>query len=318
MTIGSSVRHRRILIPFAAALLLAAATACAGPPAADQAAAPPERTPRSGDPAPPDHHSAVLPGRAGQEEDNAQAAVARQASVRGQKLAAAQRWGLAAPPRTAPPPPGTRPALIAGTNVLLHDGVPPVVYRVPTDQPVVFLTIDDGAEKDRELVRMLDDLKIPVSIFLSDYLARADYGYFRELQEQGAGINNHTINHPDLRRLDAAQQQQEICGQQDRLERELDTRPALFRPPYGEYTDATLQTAAGCGIRAIPLWTEEAFPDRIEWRYDDQRLHPGDIILTHFRAPGADWQGTMAQMLRRVIDTATAQGFALAGLDDYL
>ncbi|MFJ1703727.1 polysaccharide deacetylase family protein [Kitasatospora sp. NPDC088346] len=307
-----------MLIPCTAALLLTA-TACTGQSPGDRTtAATPARTPHSGDPVPPAQRPAALPGRAGQEEDNAQAAVARQASARDQALAAAGRWGLAARPLTAPPPPATRPELVASTNVLLHDGVPPVVYRVPTDWPVVFLTIDDGAAKDPELVRMLGDLKVPVSIFLSDYLARTDYGYFRQLQAQGAGVNNHTINHPDLRRLDAAQQRQEICGQRDRLEQELHTRPALFRPPYGEYTDTTLQTAAACDVRAIPLWTEEAFPDRIEWRYDDQRLHPGDIILTHFRDPGTDWQGTMAQMLRRVIDTATAQGFALARLDDYL
>ncbi|MER8184542.1 polysaccharide deacetylase family protein [Kitasatospora sp. NPDC094015] len=301
------------MLPWVALVL--AAGACAAPPGAAPAA-PPERT-RSGEPVPPLARPAALPGRAVQEEDDAQAARARRATVQQQALATAQRWGLAALPLAAPPPPATKPELVAGYHVKTAAGLPPVVLRVPTDRPVVFLTIDDGAEKDPELVRMLADLKVPVSVFLSDYLARSDYDYFRGLQALGISINNHTINHPDLRRLDDEQQRQEICGQQDRLERETGTRPTLFRPPFGEYTEASLRVAASCGITAAPLWNEEAFPDRIDYRYEDHQLHAGDIILTHFRG-AAEWQGTMAQMLRRVIDTATAQGFALARLDDYL
>ncbi|MEU9128479.1 polysaccharide deacetylase family protein [Kitasatospora sp. NPDC048540] len=316
MTVRSSARRRTLV---GCAALLLASTACAALPDGDDrtTAAAPERR-HSGDPLPPAARPVVvLPGRALQEEDSAQAAEARQASARGEALATAQRWGLAALPLAAPPPPPTKPELTAGPHVKVQDGAPPVVYRVPTDRPVVFLTIDDGAEKDPELLRMLADLRVPVSVFLSDYLARADYGYFRRLHAQGVTINNHTIDHPDLRTLAADRQQQEICGQQDRLEEEIGTRPTLFRPPYGEYTDVSLRTAAGCGITAVPLWNEEAFPDHMDYRYDDRRLHAGDIILTHFRGPSL-WNGDMTQMLRRVIDTATAQGFALARLDDYL
>jgi peptidoglycan/xylan/chitin deacetylase (PgdA/CDA1 family) len=46
-------------------------------------------------------------------------------------------------------------------------------------------------------------------------------------------------------------------------------------------------------------------------------LHPGDIILTHFRGR-AEWAGTMTDVLRRVLRTVDEQGFALALLDDYL
>ncbi|WP_404870255.1 polysaccharide deacetylase family protein [Kitasatospora griseola] len=261
---------------------------------------------------------AVPQGAAGQEVNGRLGVAERESRQQQAELAAARHWGLAALPLKAPVAPAEKPELVAGPNVLLADGLPPVVRRVPTEDNVVFLTVDDGATKDPEFAEMAADLDVPLSVFLSDYLARSDYDYFRAMRDRGVSVNNHTINHPDLRRLGADALRREICGQQDRLEQEIGTRPWLFRPPYGEYTTAALRTAASCGVTAVALWTEEAFPDHLEYRYSDEKLHPGDIILTHFRDPAPGWKGTMADMLRRVIDTATAEGFAIGRLEDYL
>ncbi|MDI2129773.1 polysaccharide deacetylase family protein [Yinghuangia seranimata] len=251
----------------------------------------------------------------------ADAAAKQQADAQAKAAAraeAAKRWGVAKTPLAAPPPPATKPALAPGApGVKIRPGLPPVVYRVPTTDKVVFLTVDDGAEKDREFTRMIRELGIPISAFVTDYLARGDYGYFRELKDQGVAINNHTLHHPDLRRLGDDAQQSEICGQQASLQQQIGVRPRLFRPPFGEYTEESLRIAGSCGVTAVPLWNEEAFPDRMEYRYGDHLLKPGDIILTHFRGPDV-WRGDMRDMLRRVLQVVTDQGFALARLDDYL
>ncbi|NEE47128.1 polysaccharide deacetylase family protein, partial [Streptomyces sp. SID8455] len=73
-----------------------------------------------------------------------------------------------------------------------------------------------------------------------------------------------------------------------------------FRPPYGNYNRDTLVVAKSCGITAVPLWSAEAFADHMEWREWDRDLHPGDIVLTHFRGKG-DWKGTMPDMIRLVM-----------------
>ncbi|WP_371477672.1 polysaccharide deacetylase family protein [Kitasatospora sp. NBC_00315] len=259
----------------------------------------------------------MLPGAARRQESNsADAAALRAAAVR-QARESVRAWGLDESPLRAPRPPAGPSELPAAQGVVLRPGLPPVVSRIPTTDRVVFLTVDDGAEKDPEFARMTRELGVPFTAFVSDYLARSDYGYFRGLAEQGDPVQNHTLNHRDMRKLTYEQQRQEICGQQDELEREIGVRPRLFRPPYGEYTTDTLRAAASCGIESAVLWNEEAFADHMEWRYADQRLHPGDIILTHFRG-AALWKGTMPDMLREVLNTVTGQGFALALLDDYL
>ncbi|MEU5524592.1 polysaccharide deacetylase family protein [Streptomyces sp. NPDC047860] len=237
------------------------------------------------------------------------------------RVAAAKRWGLQRVPLTAPAPPERKPRITTrdGFEVDGHRrlGLPPVFTTVPTKEKILFLTIDDGDEKDPAFLRMMSELKIPYTAFLSDYLVKEDYGYFKKMQDRGVGLHNHTLHHPYLPALSRARQKREICGMQKVIEKHYGRRPALFRPPYGNYDKNTLRAAKACGITHVPLWNEEVFVDRWEYREWDRSLHPGDIVLSHFRGRD-DWKGTMPDMVRRFLDKVTAEGYAVARLEDYL
>ncbi|WP_406725969.1 polysaccharide deacetylase family protein [Streptomyces sp. GD-15H] len=237
------------------------------------------------------------------------------------RVAVAKRWGLKQVPLTAPPAPEEKPRITTrkGFEVDGHRelGLPPVFTTVPTDEKVVFLTIDDGAEKDPAFLRMMSELKIPYTAFLSDYVIKEDYGYFERMRNRGVGLNNHTLNHPYLPGLSYARQKREICGMQDVIEERYGHRPVLFRPPFGNYNKDTLRAAKSCGIEYAPLWNEEVFVDRWDYREWDRDLRPGDIVLTHFRGRN-EWKGTMSDMIRRFLDKVTAEGYAVGRLEDYL
>ncbi|MFG3406400.1 polysaccharide deacetylase family protein [Streptomyces sp. NPDC048142] len=235
------------------------------------------------------------------------------------RAVAAKKWKLDKTPLAAPEPPRTKPRITTRKGFEVRDdaGLPPVFTTVPTKEKIVFLTIDDGAEKDPELLRMMTELDIPYSAFLSDYVTNDDYGYFKKMQKRGVVISNHTLNHRYLPGLSYAEQKREICGQQEKILKHYGKRPTLFRPPYGNYNRDTLVVAKSCGITAVPLWSSEAFPDHMEWREWDRDLHPGDIVLTHFRGK-EDWKGSMPDMIRRVMKTITDKGYAVAKLEDYV
>ncbi|WP_432134966.1 MULTISPECIES: polysaccharide deacetylase family protein [unclassified Streptomyces] len=237
------------------------------------------------------------------------------------RVAAARHWRLKRVPLTPPAPPAHKPRITTrkGFEVDDHEklGLPPVFTTVPTKDKVVFLTIDDGAEKDPAFLRMMRELDVPYTAFLSDYLVKEDYGYFKKMQRAGITLNNHTLHHPYLPALSYARQKREICGMQDVIEKHYGKRPLLFRPPYGNYNQDTLRAAKSCGVKYAPLWDEEVFVDHWEYREWDRDLHPGDIVLTHFRGRN-DWKGTMPDMVRRFLDMVTAKGYAVARLEDYL
>ncbi|WP_326767261.1 polysaccharide deacetylase family protein [Streptomyces sp. NBC_01591] len=318
---GGSGGHRPACAVLAALLVAAVGSGCAsgaGGQAGDTGhrdrplAGNPGQEPAAGHPGGPGQRAGQgrVPGGA---HENAQFSPAVRAAL-------AKKWGLEKPPLIAPQPPAVKPRITTREGFEVEggdDSLPPVFTTVPTKDRVVFLTMDDGSEKDPELLQMMDELDIPYSAFLSDYEVSDNYGYFGEAQRLGVTLNNHTLNHPYLPGLSYAEQEREICDQQDIIEKQFGKRPILFRPPYGNYNGDTLRIAKSCGIKAVPLWNAEAFPDRMEWREEDEDLHPGDIILTHFRGRG-EWDGSMADLVRAVMKTVTDRGYAVARLEDYV
>ncbi|WP_164411530.1 polysaccharide deacetylase family protein [Streptomyces salinarius] len=262
-------------------------------------------------------------GRQGPEAAPARAAdaAAKAREARAALVAAAKRWNLEKVPLTAPAPPEKKPVIKAREGFEVdgqeEDGLPPVFTTVPTKEKIVFLTIDDGAEKDPAFLKMMSELKIPYTVFLTDDEIKDDYGYFKKMQARGVTLNNHTLSHPYLPALSYEEQKHEICGMQDVMEKHYGKRPVLFRPPFGNYNRDTLRAAKSCGIKYAPIWSEEVYVDHWEYREWDQDLHPGDIVLTHFRGEN-DWDGTMTDMVRRFLDRITADGYAVARLEDYL
>ncbi|MER5988815.1 polysaccharide deacetylase family protein [Streptomyces sp. NPDC001787] len=307
------MKRRRPVSSVLVALLVAViGSGCAAGPEGGDAGAPDKRGgAASGQPGGP----AQQAGPARAPDTYAQEAERKQAA----RAVAAKKWGLAGVPLAAPAPPAVKPRITTreGFEVTDGDALPPVFTTVPTKERIVFLTMDDGAEKDPELLRMMTELDIPYSAFLSDYVINDDYGYFAQMQKRGVTLNNHTLNHRYLPGLSYGEQKKEICDQQAKIEKRYGKRPTLFRPPYGNYNRDTLAVAKSCGVTAVPLWSAEAFPDHMEWREWDRDLHPGDIILTHFRGR-EDWKGSMPDMIRRVMKTITDKGYAVARLEDYV
>ncbi|MCF2530094.1 polysaccharide deacetylase family protein [Yinghuangia soli] len=256
-------------------------------------------------------HGLDVPGTASAENPNGAGSQGGSgAPAPGDAAAAAARWGLE-PLRAAPPAPAVKP-------VKADPAAPPVVKRIPTDQKIVFVTIDDGAEKDPKFVEMMRDLKVPFTMFLNDTYVRQDPGYFRKLQELGNSVQNHTLDHPNMVKLGPDAQKREICGNSDRIEAEYGTRPYLFRPPFGNYNSTTVQAAGGCGVGAIILWREAMQIGDMQYVDADKTLKPGDVILAHFRGP-SDLKGkTMTQMMANLLRKIQAQGFAVARLEDYV
>ncbi|WP_327289181.1 polysaccharide deacetylase family protein [Streptomyces sp. NBC_01198] len=227
------------------------------------------------------------------------------------RAAGFRKWGLPLLP-PPPAPPAVKP-------IRTGDGKIPAVSDIPTTQKIVFLTFDDGAEKDPKFVGMMRDLKIPFTMFLTDDIIKNDYGFFRPLQALGNTIENHTLSHPDLHGRTLAQQKHEICTQQQKLTHEYGKVPGLFRPPYGNYNTDTRAAVKSCGgLRAMILWRESMQIKKVQFQRPDKKFHPGDIILAHFRGPAQLKGETMTKMVANLLRQISSQGFTLARLEDYV
>jgi peptidoglycan/xylan/chitin deacetylase (PgdA/CDA1 family) len=210
---------------------------------------------------------------------------------------AATGAGAPAPERTA----SVRP-------LVATPGMAPVITRVDTTDPVVFVTIDDGFTRTPEMITTLEELDMPVTLFLVDHALQDGAVFFRSLPD--APVEAHTRTHPNLRSLPEAVQRAEICGNADTIASTFGRRPGLFRPPEGSYDATTRRAAAACGMTAVVLWEEVVDQGEIQFR-TVRRFRPGDIVLLHFRPELPD----DLRMLARRLDAA---GLRAARLEDYL
>jgi peptidoglycan/xylan/chitin deacetylase (PgdA/CDA1 family) len=212
---------------------------------------------------------------------------------------ARQRPGLGLAPQPTP-----TPVPLPATNLA------PVFSRIPTPNKVIFLGIDDGIVRDAAVLDLLKQANIPFSIFLVKRDADAGVDYWNRAQTVGGIVESHTITHPVLTRVSAARLQQEICGTLDDYQTRFGRRPTLFRPPYGSYNQNVQAVAASCGFKAIVMWKGSTNDGRFDLQ-EGPLLHPGDIVLMH-------WRTDLYKNLQKVFQTCREQGFAIARLEDYL
>ncbi len=225
-----------------------------------------------------------------------------------------------APTTTTEAPSSTTKPMVPGLNLpnpptptpmgLPATGLAPVISRVTTTNKVIFLGIDDGLTRDPQVLALLRQAKVPVTMFLVQSQADAGEDFWKQVQEVGGVVESHTITHPDLTKLSASQLQREVCGTLDDYEARFGRRPTLFRPPYGFYNDNVRQVAASCGFKALVMWKGATNDGRLDLQ-EGPNLQPGDVILMH-------WRPDLYQDLLTVFQRCRDEGYAIARLEDYI
>ncbi|RKE22457.1 polysaccharide deacetylase family protein [Streptomyces sp. TLI_171] len=184
-------------------------------------------------------------------------------------------------------------------------------WNAPTEDKVVFITIDDGWTRTSEAAQLIADQQVPVTAFPLPMPEGFEPDYFsRVTAAPGSAVQDHSVSHRDLTTLPPAEQQAEICDARDAVTARYGTTPTLFRPPYFAWNADTQQAAANCGMRYLVTATAD-FGWGASTVYRGGALQPGDIIILHFT-------DTLASDLKRALDAARAAGLTPAALGDYL
>ncbi|MFM7045952.1 MAG: polysaccharide deacetylase family protein, partial [Ilumatobacteraceae bacterium] len=217
-----------------------------------------------------------------------------------------------AAPTTAMPTPVTLPwqRFPLGEVEPLVPGEVITVSKIDTDDPVVFITIDDGFYRDPRVPELLRKAGAVVDLFPIPGYVDEDPDYFREIASLGGSVNSHTMRHRDLRELSLGSQVDEICSSMDYIERVFGSVGPFVRPPFGAWDDSTPSAVARCGGVAIVSWRVTA-SEGILSTWGDRPIQRGDIILMHFRP-------TLYDDLLMVFAHLYGLGLTTARLEDYL
>ncbi|MDQ0754376.1 polysaccharide deacetylase family protein [Arthrobacter sp. B3I4] len=215
-----------------------------------------------------------------------------------------------------PEGPSPRPRLAGFTPDFklppIQNGLAPVITKIETKLPVVFLTIDDGVTKTPEMIRLLAEYDYPASIFLAKDFVADQPAFFKNFIARGSLVENHTVHHNInmVTQMGYAQQLAEMNAMQDYAQQQFGRRPTLFRPPGGAYSLAMRQAVAAAGMKAIVTWEAKANDGHMDYQYGKD-LRPGEIVLMHFRPEfAADLAAFRAAQL--------AAGLEVVLLEDFL
>ena len=172
-----------------------------------------------------------------------------------------------------------------------------VIKAGPPSCPAVALTYDlcpvrTASGFDRELIDFLIANKIPATFFMSGrWMNKHDAEVKELLAVPFFEIGTHGEVHAHLPMHEMEEQQREILGPVRVLKTKYGRSTTLFRPPYGEYNDQTVEAVKDLGLRFI-LWNiESGDPDPtlsagVILARVQQRMKPGSVIVLHANGKG--------------------------------
>lgn len=198
----------------------------------------------------------------------------------------------------------------------------PAVTQLPTDEPVIALTYDDGPDPRTTpaLLDLLDELEVKAAFFCIGLRVREQPDLARQIVERGHLIANHSDRHAWCTPFGlSVHWQRKIEQCQTTIAKTTGVNTRFFRPPMG-LTNPHLASALartehiciGWSIRSLD--TRGASDDSVAKRVA-RRLRPGAIVLLH--DGGLQPQRVLA-LTRRIVKDARQRGYRIARLDQHL
>ncbi len=220
-------------------------------------------------------------------------------------------WGLSFQPPGQPPSGPESSAVLKDYDA---------VYLGDTTQKVLYLTFDAGYENGctEKILDILKKHNVPAAFFLVGNYIEKNADLVRRMVDEGHIVGNHTMHHPDMRKLsDKAAFQKELSGLET-LFRETTGKelPKYYRPPQGNYSRENLQMAKELGYKTV-FWSL-AYMD---WNNDDQptaeyafskllpRTHNGAVVLLHSTSQ------TNAEILDELLTKWKTEGYTFKSID---
>ncbi|MCS6293076.1 MAG: polysaccharide deacetylase family protein [Nitrospira sp.] len=192
------------------------------------------------------------------------------------------------------------------------DTMAQVIKSGPSSCPGIALTFDLCPVKkspgyDQALVDYLIQHQIPATFFMSGkWIAKHDAEVEHLLGIQFFEVGTHGEVHAHLPMHNADEQQKEIYAPVKLLSEHYAHDAMLFRPPYGEYNDTTIDVVKLLGLRFIQWSIESGDPDptltadqilaRIE-----KRAKPGSIVVLHANGKGKQTRAVIERLTTDVL-----------------
>ncbi len=162
------------------------------------------------------------------------------------------------------------------------------IYFVEMEDKKLAISFDAawGCERTEKILDTLKKYDVKATFFLTNIWLEDYPDMAKKIASDGHEIAMHSVSHPHMPQLSAAQMQTELDGNSQKIHEITGITPSLFRFPFGDYDNTSMRVLKDNGVDAIQWsidsldWQESKTAEDIAERVM-LGLHPGAIILCH-------------------------------------
>ena len=193
------------------------------------------------------------------------------------------------------------------------------IYCVDTPDKKIAISFDAawGNDDTHTLIEILKEYDVPATFFVVGSWVDKYPESVKELADAGHQIQNHSNTHPYMTQLSTVQMTDELTACNEKIKSITGVSPTLFRPPYGDYDNAVIETVES--IKMYPIqwsvdsldWKDNATADSIYQRVTS-KVTNGSIVLFHNDAEHTP------EALPNILKTLKEQGYEFVFINDLI
>ena len=163
------------------------------------------------------------------------------------------------------------------------------IYCVETQKKELALSFDAawGNEDTEKILEILEKHGIYATFFMTGGWVDAYPDDVKAILAAGHDLGNHSDSHKNMSQLSETQCEEEIMEAHRKVQELTGYEMNLFRPPYGDYNNKVISSAAKCGYYSVQwdvdslAWKDYGINAIIKEVTQNKHLGNGSIILCH-------------------------------------
>ena len=193
------------------------------------------------------------------------------------------------------------------------------IYFVETNEKKLSISFDAawGCEHTQTILDTLAAHNVKATFFLTNIWLEEYPDMAKTIADAGHEIAMHSVSHPHMPELSTSQMQEELQGNYDLIVETTQYKPELFRFPFGDYNNQSIQVVRENGYYPVQ-WSI----DSLDWQESNTTedivnrvvmgLHPGAIILCHNNGTHT------ADAIAEILPYAMEQGYTFVPIGELI
>ena len=169
------------------------------------------------------------------------------------------------------------------------------IYKVDTDDKKISLSFDVawGSNNIDEILNILDKHNAKATFFLVGSWVDDNEELVKKIHSKGHELGNHSNTHSNTTVLSDEDTLDEIKLTTDKIEKITDEEVTLYRPPFGEVDDKTMDICKSLGYQVVKWDIDSLDWKEIGTQHIIDRVirnsEPGSIVLFHANVNGINY-----------------------------